>query len=330
MAVKTICFVAGYSAGHILPCIALRKTQYQDAKIIFFATTKKLDQELLKKESSFITIFLSLQRTSHMHILNYFILLWQFMYATIKSIYTLSKHRPERVVATGSFIALPVCYAARLLWIPIDIYELNAQPGRANKHLARFAERIFVCFKRSKEQLQPFKTILIDYPQITHPIKTTKKNKKPIILVLGGSQGSTSLNTIVCDLLIKNSLLYHDFHWIHQTGSDEYEKIAHWYQDKTIQNTVLPFSDNIEHYMQQANLIICRAGAGTLFSLVTHNKPCITIPLNNVADNHQLLNAQELKKEYNELIDIIDQKKIEQNNLILYQHIVNKLYITSK
>lgn len=331
MAVRKICFVAGYSAGHILPCIDLYKKKYHDAKIVFFATTKKLDQKILTKEPSFTNIFLHLPRISHMNITGYALLFLQFIIATIKSFYTLCKNKPERVVTTGSFIALPVCYAARLLRIPIDIYELNAHPGKTNKHIAPFATNIFTCFKRAQQQLAPLPTTLVNYPQTVYPV-TTQKNvtTKPIVLVLGGSQGSTSLNTIICNTLTHHPALHKKIDWIHQTGSQEYSKVAQWYKDQNIKSTIFSFADNLNHYLQRADLIICRAGAGTLFSIVAQKKTCITIPLRNVAENHQLLNAQELKKEFNQFITIIEQKDLAQNNDILYEHIIQYLPIKPK
>lgn len=329
--IKTITFVAGYSAGHILPCIALHKQKYHDKNVLFFATTNKLDTQLLKKHASFINVFMPLNRKSRMRIHHYFLLLWQLIRAAIKSVYHLHKHKPERIITTGSFIALPICYAARLLRIPIDVYELNAHPGRTNKHISSFATNVFVCFKRTQQRLLPLKTTLINYPQTIYAIKKQNKTSdKPTILVLGGSQGSTSLNTIICKLLSSNTELQKNTHWIHQTGDGEYQKISNWYKKQKMNSTVMPFADDLTPYIAQADLVICRAGAGTLFSLIAYNKPCITIPLSAVAENHQLLNAQELAKKHHNLITILEQQMLTQNNTELYNHIKKRIQLTPK
>ncbi len=328
---KTIAFVAGYSAGHILPCIALHKQKYHNKNVLFFTTTNKLDTQLLKKQSSFINVFIPLHRKSRMRIHHYFLLLWHLMCATIKSVYYLHKHKSERIITTGSFIALPICYAARLLRIPIDVYELNAHPGRTNKHIAFFATNVFVCFKRTQQQLLPLKTTLINYPQTIYPIKKQNKTSdKPTILVLGGSQGSTSLNSIICKLLASNTELQNNVYWIHQTGDGEYQKISNWYKKQKINCTVMPFADDLTPYIAQADLVICRAGAGTLFSLIAYNKPCITIPLSTVAENHQLLNAEELTKKHHNLITILEQQMLIQNKAELYNQIKKKIQVTPK
>ena len=146
--IKTICCVAGRSGGHIVPCLTWAKKS--DAQnILFFSTHVALDRELLKDEPV-KHIPLTLNNIPYRNPLRVAQFAWHFTIAYLKSLYYLYKYKPQKVLSTGGYIALPVCLAAKFLRIPVELFELNVSPGKATKFLAPLAHTINICFKKSR------------------------------------------------------------------------------------------------------------------------------------------------------------------------------------
>ncbi len=330
---KIICCVAGRSGGHIIPCltIAQRMLRSQDDSIMFFSTSTELDAEILK---NYPTIqqqaSLNMMNVPYKNLWKFPLFLGQFIVSFFKTFVTLIHHRPERILSTGGYVALPVCFAAKLLFIPIDIYELNVIPGKATKLLAHIASNIFICFSETASYFSQ-KTILTRYPirfsesttQTTSeaPFDTYSSTKKTI-LILGGSQGSHFINQQVCQLV---SLYGPTIQIIHQTGTEHVDLLKKFYADLGIQSEVFAYQQNLAPYYAIADVVICRSGAGTLFETLFFKKPCITIPLETYTTNHQLENAQALQKDYPELFSVIRQKELQQDPLQLFKMVSHYL-----
>lgn len=231
-----ICFVAGKSGGHILPCITLAQqivNKNPAYRVVFFSTTERLDMQLLSA-CAIVNSHIPLAMTSFSFRTWYTFprFVWLFLKAFFKSLYYLRTYKPEAILTTGSFVAVPVCLAAAILRIPIELYELNAVPGKAIKILAPFAEKICVCFEESLQYLPAKKCVLTSYPikfstklqdidraAVLNAIQLTPERKT--ILILGGSQGSVFINTALRQMLEKSRTLYSQIQVIHQTGASD-------------------------------------------------------------------------------------------------------------
>src|SRR5207244_2358621 len=142
----------------------------------------------------------------------------------------LKLHRPEAVITTGSHVAIPVCIAAKILGIPIELYELNVVPGKTIKFLAPLSYKIWICFEQSIRSLPSNKCSLTDYPIKffdTSNIMAQKDaltsfsldTKRKTIVVLGGSQGSAFINDLIKNWVEKNPSMHAQIQIIHQTGA---------------------------------------------------------------------------------------------------------------
>lgn len=331
---KTLCFVAGKSGGHIVPCITLAQ-QYKEAHpnnaILFFTTQSALDKTLVTKGDLIDhPVYLPLTQLYPRPWYRIFINSWHAIVSFCISLKTLYTHTPTKIVTTGGFIAIPVCYAAKILQIPIELIELNAVPGSTIKFLAPIASRINSCFKKSAAIWGPHRGTLIPYPirfSSAHKkesgIPFFKDCHKTTLLILGGSQGSHFINTIMTQLITDKQYPLHSFALLHQTGSSaETTRIASWYTEHNIIAHVFSYDDDMAKYYQAADIIICRAGAGTLFEALFFNTPCITIPLETDTNDHQLHNAQEMVVEHQRLFTLIRQKHLEKNPLLLLYKLI--------
>jgi UDP-N-acetylglucosamine--N-acetylmuramyl-(pentapeptide) pyrophosphoryl-undecaprenol N-acetylglucosamine transferase len=323
-----ICFVAGKSGGHILPCITLaQKHQTQNnSSILFFTTDAALDKTIIGQHS-FIThhVALPLGMISMNRIIRYPKLGWSFIQSWWTSIQLLRHHKPEKVISSGGFVAVPVCLAAWMLHIPIELLELNAVPGKAIKFLAPLAQTIQICFAQTKNYLPEKKCELTSYPirfnnEEKH-LSPTQANTllhldphKKTIIILGGSQGSEFLNTIVKQWIQQLSpMTKQSIQIIHQTGNKDIHNYRDFYHDHGISALVFTYNEQLAHCYAAADLIICRAGAGTLFEALFFNKRCLVIPLETTYTKHQCDNAQAMITSYPHLFTMMRHHEIMQN-----------------
>ena len=212
---------------------------------------------------------------------------------------------PDIIFSKGGYGSLPAVISGWLLQVPIFLHESDIAPGAANKFLSRFALEIFISFPIQRtEYFSPQKMISLGNPIRREILEGSKEEaqtlfkfvgKKPIILILGGSQGAQRINEIILQML---SELLINYEVIHQVGpknlkdieaetsvvvSEELKKYYH----------LFPFlnEQELRGAYAAADLIISRAGSGSIFEISALGKPSILIPLPNSAQDHQIKNA---------------------------------------
>jgi UDP-N-acetylglucosamine--N-acetylmuramyl-(pentapeptide) pyrophosphoryl-undecaprenol N-acetylglucosamine transferase len=303
--IKTICCAAGKSGGHIIPNLQWALHRKTNHKILFFSGDSSLDYHLLENNvDCHVPLHIQAPRWYQ---LPYFVLV--LIYATLVSMKKLIAHKPIVVLSTGGIVAVPVCIAAFLLRIPIELFELNATPGSAIKWLAPLATRINVCFDSAKIHFNQKKVMKADYPirfdSNSSSAKIFGHSNRKTIFIQGGSQGSVSLNKKIKELIEDNPQLCAQVNVIHQTGDADHHNWQQFYNQKNIQAIVFSFEDNLLPYYQEADLIICRAGTGQLFETLYFKKPCITVPLEIPGNTHQLENARAIREAYPLLFTVV-------------------------
>jgi UDP-N-acetylglucosamine--N-acetylmuramyl-(pentapeptide) pyrophosphoryl-undecaprenol N-acetylglucosamine transferase len=317
---STICCVAGKSGGHIVPCLTLAqqyKHEHPDTKVLFFSTDTTLDHTILDTNKT-VDTHIALKIDSPKSIFQYPILIWRLLRASCTSFYYLLVHKPTCIISTGGLVSVPVCLAAWLLRIPIELYELNAVPGKATLLLARMATGIHICFEKTAAAI-PYACTLSPYPvrftqiqkEITHQDAQTLvgcPHNHNTLLILGGSQGSLFLNNSIKQFVEQNNTL--PLHIIHQTGAADSTDWQQFYQQHNVCALVFAYHDNIALCYRAADLIITRAGAGSLFEIAFFNTPSIVIPLEADTTDHQVDNAYAIQEQLPTLFTVVRQKEI--------------------
>ena len=321
-----IYYVAGHSGGHIVPLIALaeRNTCLSNAHALFFITQSNIDQNIAKNERNigqFITLPIIKFSSKKWWLFSLFFI--SFVASFCKSVWYLLTVRPQKIISTGSIVAIPVCLAAKLCAIPIELFELNAIPGKAISFLAPLATHIYVCFSSAQKHFSKSKCRITAYPlrSTIYAHAYPRISAKKTILILGGSQGSIYINTAIMQLIEEYPAWAQQFFYIHQTGYPHHKKIQSWYKKHELDSTVFSFIDNLAPYYSSSDLIIGRAGAGTLFEIIACKKPCIVIPLEIHTNTHQQMNAEELQKQYPKKIHILTQMILTQKLSLLKESI---------
>lgn len=322
--------VAGNSGGHIIPALTLldkiRKKE-NDSKVLFFTTTNKLDQAIIAKSDIVDQhICLNLPNIVNKKFFHYPLYAILCASAFFKSFVTLIYFNPQELIATGGFVGIPVSLAAWMLRIPISLYELNVEPGQASKILGPLATNIKICFEETKKQFSPNKTELINYPiRFDSQCLDIEKNQakkllgldenKKTIFVIGGSQGSDFINEMIKKWFCQSKIQGNKFNVqvIHQTGAKCLKKLQKFYCEQKINSIVFDFKKDINLCYSAADLIISRAGAGSLAEILFFSKPAIIIPLHLKANLHQVNNAQAVAKKHPEFVKVYDQNFIETN-----------------
>lgn len=225
------------------------------------------------------------------------------LYRTLRGVRRiLGEHDPGLVVGTGGYVSGPVVWAALNRRIPGVLQEQNAFPGIATRRLARRVRQIHLGFPEAAARLNPGRqTVVSDSGNPIQPPPSPRPDRgmskrslgfdptRPVILVMGGSQGALAINRAVAEALGAESwpagsqLLW-------QTGEANHTNYQHWYQPGLVR--VEPFLDPIADAYAAADLVVCRAGAMSLAELAAWGLPSVLIPLPTAAANHQLANAR--------------------------------------
>ena len=307
-----IVLTGGGTGGHLFPLIAvakeLRKILGAECDLLYIGNGGKIEEEAMAKEGITAKAVLSGKKRRYFSWQN-FIDPFKVPIGIIQSLWILLLYMPDAVFSKGGHVSLPVVIAAWTYRIPVLIHESDAVPGSSNRFLAKFAKRIAVSYPSAKEYFPKEKVALTGNPirpEISEGNAEAFKSQfaltgsKPILLVLGGSQGSQVINKAIVRILPK---ILPRMHVIHQTGNGNYDEVVHeaaQFGIKAGRDGYLPFGfielDALKDAFAAANLVISRAGANSIAEIAANGKPAILVPLQGSANNHQVMNAYSLSR----------------------------------
>src|SRR3989344_1899041 len=311
-----ILFTGGGTGGHVLPLVAttreLRRIYPKNDLDIFYMGPKDdFGAILLSQEGIKIKTVLAGKIRRYFdfksflkNLLDLFIKIPAGIILAFFKVFFLG---PDMIFSKGGYGSLPVVLAGRLLWIPVFLHESDVKPGLANKFLSFFARKIFVSFPKT-QFFPPRKMVLTGNPIRRELMEGTKEEarqlfginppaggEKPVILILGGSQGAQRINDKILEILPQ---LLRDFEIIHQIGEKNAGQIkaeSKVVVSKDLEISYHPIPFLKEEVLKQAyaicDLIVSRAGAGSIFEIAALGKPSILVPLPEAAQNHQVENA---------------------------------------
>jgi len=297
-----VLIVAGGTGGHIFPAVTLAQEIMSKgiARVLFVASSRKQDREiLLDKGMEFQTLpIIPLKSRSILGMLEFGARLFA---GTIKSIIILLSFRPNVLIGFGGFVSGPIALLASLSGIRTIIHEQNVYPGIANRILAGFADRIAISFEETLAYLKRYETkIIFSGNPLRQGLKEAGAQKSTgdgfRVLVIGGSQGSHKLNTLIPEtigLLDKNAR--DKLELTHIAGFLEKEIVANSYNAIGVKNRVFSFTQDMDKLYNNCDFAIARAGAMTISELLSLAIPAILIPY-PYAGGHQKLNAKALEK----------------------------------
>jgi len=212
----------------------------------------------------------------------------------------LARFKPNVVLGTGGYVSVPVVAAAVVLRVPTVIHEQNRYPGLANRILSRFVHHVattyeddtgsFPAAKRTLSGMPLRKDIVEQIGTRVSPAHFGLDPSKCTIFMLGGSQGAHSLNLAMIDAM--DVLDADRYQVLFMTGKNDLEMVRERVKQSPVQAYVAPFFDDIAKAYAASDLVICRAGAGTLAELTAFGLPAILVPYPYAAGGHQEANSR--------------------------------------
>lgn len=203
--------------------------------------------------------------------------------------------KPEAVIGFGGYAGFCPVFAAALQAIPTAVHEQNSVPGVTNKVLGKVVRRVFLSFPDAKGVFPAGKTRLVGNPVRDAILAVADKRKKRTagkrILVLGGSQGARPINDAIIEGLPQ--LMEAGVTLVHQAGKQDFQRVRASYETAQADPAqVHGFIDNMADEYAKADLVICRAGATTVFEIAAAGVPAIFVPFPHATHDHQTMNAK--------------------------------------
>jgi UDP-N-acetylglucosamine--N-acetylmuramyl-(pentapeptide) pyrophosphoryl-undecaprenol N-acetylglucosamine transferase len=217
-------------------------------------------------------------------------------------------YKPDLIVGTGGYVSGPVMFIGALMGVKTAVHEANAFPGRANKMLSHFVDKVMISFEESKQAFKSEEKVVLTGNPVRQEFygldKTSCRERIGIdapfmLLSAGGSGGAKKINDVMIEIMTKLSGR-EDIKIIHVTGKSYYEKFMKQLKDMRVvfddNINIIPYVYDMPGYMGAADLMITRTGASTLAEIGITGTPALLIPSPNVKDNHQEYNARSMEK----------------------------------
>ena len=291
-----IAIACGGTGGHLFPGLAVaEKLKQRGCAVALMISPKDVDQQAVKSAQGMEIVTLPAVGLQNRNYLSFALSFWKSM-RTARNFF--KRRKPQAVLAMGGFTSAPPVLAGRKCGAKTFLHESNTIPGRANRFLAWFVDGAFVGFPEAAGRLGSGKTMVTGTPvrpQFQPRNAATCRKQlglepdRPVILVVGGSQGARGLNDAVISVL--PLLAKKNWQWLHFTGNADFEKVKAAYAAQGINAMVKPFFMEMELALGAATACVSRSGASSLAEMAAMRLPTLLVPLPTAADNHQLSNA---------------------------------------
>ncbi len=291
---RTVVMAGGGTGGHVIPALAVaRELAARGHKPVFIGTRSGFEARLVPAVGfpiEWIEIG-ALQRSGAARILK---TLAQLPASVLRSARLLGLHRASAVFSMGGYAAGPVVLAAILRRIPVVVMEPNAKPGLTNRMLARFPARVLVSFPEAARYFPAGRVEITGLPVRAEFFDLPDKvsGGEFTVLITGGSRGARSLNRAASQAWPLLAASGARLRLIHQTGADAYPELARGFAASGLAGRMTAFLDDMPAAFAEADLVVCRSGAGAVAELAAAGKPSILVPFPFAADDHQLHNAE--------------------------------------
>ena len=307
-----IVFCGGGTGGHVFPIIAivreLRKiSEDKKLEIYYIGPKDEFGGVFLRQEDIKVKNILAGKIRRYLSLTSLFENIFDIFIKTpagiLQSLFWLILKNPDLIFSKGGFGSFPPVFSGWILGIPIFLHESDILPGLANRILSKFALKVFVSFP--KTEYFPLKKIFLVGNPIRKEILEGSEEKakkifqisgeKPVVLILGGSQGAQRINEKVLEILPE---FLRNFEILHQCGDKNYKEVKLTTEGMLREDLKKDYhlftflkEDQLREAYAISDLIVSRAGSGSIFEIAAAGKPSILIPLPEAAQDHQIKNA---------------------------------------
>ncbi len=297
-----IAIACGGTGGHLFPGIAVaRQLVARGCAVTLLISSKDVDQQAVRDVSNMEVVTLpavGLKRGGELAFVRGF----SSSYRKAKKLF---KSQPPRVaLAMGGFTSAPPILAARRRGAKTFLHESNSIPGRANRWLSWTVNQAFIGFPSAAGRLHARNVTVTGTPvrpefcpadAAACRLALGLDPTRPVLLVMGGSQGATGINEVVARSLPLIAQRLPHVQVCHLTGPANGDEIARTYADSKLTAIVHPFLHRMDLALGAATASICRAGASSLAEIAAMRLPSVLVPYPTATDNHQFHNARSME-----------------------------------
>jgi UDP-N-acetylglucosamine--N-acetylmuramyl-(pentapeptide) pyrophosphoryl-undecaprenol N-acetylglucosamine transferase len=289
---KVFLMAGGGTGGHVIPALAVARELRKRGHQPFFVGTERGMETRLVPANGFELKRIEVGALNRVSLQRRVKTVIQLPLTTLGCGRFL--HDTSAVFSMGGYVAGPPVMAALLRRVPVVVMEPNAVPGFTNRVIGRWVARALVSFPETANHFPAGRSELTGLPVRDEFFAIPAKPRGPVlsVLVTGGSQGSRSLNAAgrqSWPLLRKAGLAVRI---VHQCGLSGYEELRAAFAESGLEGEVVPFIQDMPAAFREADLIVCRSGAGAVSELAAAGKPSILVPFPFAADDHQTRNAE--------------------------------------
>ncbi len=222
-------------------------------------------------------------------------MLWRLPVSLLRVWKAVRRSKPRLAVLAGTYLSVPVAIVARMYRVPIVLVEINAAPGKVNRLLSDWAERILVSFPECRQYFRSQHRVIVTGTPVRAELGSLPESgdarqrfgferDRPVLLVMGGSLGARSINRAIARYADQIVALGWQVLW--QTGrTDEIPASL------PAGVVAVPFIEDMATAYAAAELVLCRAGGSTVAELAATRKPAILVPYPHAANREQHKNA---------------------------------------
>ncbi|MCD4812415.1 undecaprenyldiphospho-muramoylpentapeptide beta-N-acetylglucosaminyltransferase [bacterium] len=297
----------GGTGGHIFPALAVVRELQKlapDAKVYYFGKEKGMEEDLAQQRKlSFIGLKLS--GLSRSLTWKNAVSLWQAGAGIGRARHTINQTGIQAILGTGGYVCGPVMLAAANLGIPSIIHESNFFPGLTNRWLGRWVTQVAVSHAPTGKHFSADKVVVTGFP-LREGLDALDRESgckvfgldpaRKILFVFPGSQAARRINRAIADLLPRLNQALPGLQMIWMTGEADYAMAKRVCEKSSVKVSLHAFVHEVPQAYAAADLVLARAGAGTIAELSTTGKPALLVPYPHAAANHQVHNAEVLQK----------------------------------
>ncbi len=293
-----VAMAGGGTGGHVIPALAVASELSARGHDAFFIGTRKGFEARLVPEAGFPIEWIetgALNRAGATQVLH---TLARLPAGVWRSMRLLRRRGASAVFSMGGYVAGPVVLAALLLRIPVVVMEPNAVPGLANRWIGRYVARALLSFEEAARYFPASRVEITGLPVRSRFFDLAPRPADGAfhVLITGGSRGARTLNRAARESWPILARSGRPPRIVHQTGAEAHAELARDFAAAGLAGDVIPFIADMPAAFADADLVVCRAGAGAVAELAAAGKPSILVPFPFAADDHQRHNAQALAR----------------------------------
>ena len=298
----------GGTGGHIFPALSIAdaiRAKHPEAKILFVGANNRMEMQRVP-DAGYDIVGLPIAGFDRKNLLKNFKVLWKILKSQRMAKKVIKDFAPQAAVGVGGYASGPTLKMAAKMGIPTLIQEQNSYAGVTNKILSKRAKLICVAYDGMERFFPKEKIILTGNPVRKNLLEMRANRKEAIkamgldenrkcVLIVGGSLGARSINEgIIAN--IEKIRANNDIQFIWQTGKLYFEEMKKRADElgKPENLTITDFVSNMANALSAADIVVSRAGAGSISEFALLGKAVILVPSPNVSEDHQTKNAMAL------------------------------------